>query len=555
MAGNEVNIRVVADTKKAVDGMGRLQKSMERWRVPIRNAGIAMAAMGAALGALGVSSIKAAADAEEAASKFAITFGPAAVAVGKSMDEFARAVGRSRFELREMAADTGSVVRALGFQEDAAGELSSDLVKLAVDVGSFQNVQQAQVIRAFTSALTGERESLKTLGIVINEAQVQAKAFALGLGETASELTTAEKAQATYQLLLERTVIMQGDAARTAGSFTNQTIQLRSMLKDLQVTIGRELIPAILPLIKSIASVVKRVSEWSQANPELMRKVTLAAGAVGVLALAVGGLLLVLPGIIAIAPVVGAAITAMFGPVGIAVVALGALGAAYATNFLGIRDITNQAVGALVKLYKSWVGWFLPGGALIKGILFLKKNWREVLDFMIDKWFDMVNMFQDGFSKFLLPVINKFREAIGKDAIEPLKELERETTFVERGIRNAANALAEANTTVTIFSEAIDALDQKFANAVAALDDVKESTDEANKSIGEMVTLGQVLGVALAEGALTAAQATALLAAQQKKLNGEIEKTLGLNETLNVGGQGAGRLSCPEGFVFVPGFG
>jgi hypothetical protein len=53
------------------------------------------------------------------------------------------------------------------------------MIKLAIDVASFNNVSDDQAINAFTKALTGEREALKSLGIVISEPDVKAKALEL----------------------------------------------------------------------------------------------------------------------------------------------------------------------------------------------------------------------------------------------------------------------------------------------------------------------------------------------------------------------------------------
>jgi hypothetical protein len=50
---------------------------------------------------------------------------------------------------------------------------------LAIDVASFNNVSDDQAVKAFTSALSGEREALKSLGIVISEADVQNKVYSL----------------------------------------------------------------------------------------------------------------------------------------------------------------------------------------------------------------------------------------------------------------------------------------------------------------------------------------------------------------------------------------
>jgi hypothetical protein len=69
------------------------------------------------------------------------------------------------------------------------------------------------------------------------------------------------------------------------------------------------------------------------------------------------------------------------GPILLGVVALAA---AIAAGILIWRnwDAIIAKVGAifawLEKMYKSKLGWLLPAGPLIKGILFLKDNWKEV---------------------------------------------------------------------------------------------------------------------------------------------------------------------------------
>ena len=209
--------RIALFGARTTQSMGHLTHSVAQLRTALGLLKFALA--GVAVFGFG-KAIKAAADAEEAASKFDVVFGNAAKNVGSEMDTFARKVGRSRTEMRSLTGDTGDVVKALGFSEEQSANLSVALTKLAVDTASFKNRQEPDVIRAFTAALTGERESLKTLGVVINEAQVQAKAFQMGLAQTKGDLTTSAKALATYEVLVERLADAQGDAERTSMSFT-----------------------------------------------------------------------------------------------------------------------------------------------------------------------------------------------------------------------------------------------------------------------------------------------------------------------------------------------
>jgi len=235
---------------------GQFNKDMGRAGQKTKSLGSAFAVAGAAVAAAAAGlivagkAVKRFADNEEAASKFAVVFGSNAAKVGAEMDDFATKAGRSSNELRGLAGNAGDVIKSLGLSSDEAATLSTDMTKLAVDVASFKNASDPEVIQAFTSALTGERESLKTLGIVIREADVKQQLLNTGVKKSGKDFTTAQKALATYQLLLERTTDAQGDAERTSGSLTNRMRFASGAFKDLQIEIGRVISESIdLPSI------------------------------------------------------------------------------------------------------------------------------------------------------------------------------------------------------------------------------------------------------------------------------------------------------------------
>jgi len=129
-------------------------------------AGIAVA--GAAVVGFGVKAVMAGADAEEMMSKLGATFGSAAGDMVADLDEFAKAVGKSKFELRGAATDMGAVIKALGGTEAEAAQMAQTMTMLSTDLGAFNNMPTADVAHKIQSALTGEFESLKSLGVVIN---------------------------------------------------------------------------------------------------------------------------------------------------------------------------------------------------------------------------------------------------------------------------------------------------------------------------------------------------------------------------------------------------
>jgi len=209
-----------------------------------------------------VVAIKWAADAEEAANKFDVVFGGAAASVRKELRSFAAETNQSATDLEKLTGNIGDVVGAIDGMGDSTKDVSLQLTKLAVDASSFKNVSVDQAAKAFTSALTGEREALKSLGVVINEDMVKMKAFQLGLTKGKKDLTQSAKATATVALLTEKLSTSIDDAKNTAGSFTNRVRGLWAAIRDLGREYGDQIIKGagLAELFGTIADKVRALT-------------------------------------------------------------------------------------------------------------------------------------------------------------------------------------------------------------------------------------------------------------------------------------------------------
>lgn len=190
-------------------------------------------------------------DLEEVSSKFNVVF-KWSEKVKEEFKNMADATNRSNLDLITFGSSIGNVLAPLGLAQSEVDGLSVSLTKLAIDVASFNNASDAQAVHAFTSALSGEREALKSLGIVISEADVQNKAYELGLAKQGAELTKAQKALSTYQLLIQNTANAHGDAIRTSASFANQLKGLQGAIKDVFANAGQGVANETAGLLKKI---------------------------------------------------------------------------------------------------------------------------------------------------------------------------------------------------------------------------------------------------------------------------------------------------------------
>ena len=106
---------------------------------------------------------------EEMQSKSAVVFGRFVSNVRAELEKFGNAVGRSTFELEGMASSVQDTFVPLGFARKEASKLSVDLTKLAVDVASFNNATDVEVMHAFRSALVGNHETVLRFGVLLME--------------------------------------------------------------------------------------------------------------------------------------------------------------------------------------------------------------------------------------------------------------------------------------------------------------------------------------------------------------------------------------------------
>gem|GEM_PF-3760707 len=198
------------------------------------------------------------ADATEMLSKFEVTFGKAGESLTQDLDDFAERGGRSRYMLRGMAADLGAVLKGMSLSEDMAAQYSGRFTELAVDVGSFMNAQAPDVMDKFRAAMTGEYESLKSLGIVINQASVEQELLNMGIEGGAKAATEAQLVQARYNLLIQKTVDAQGDAERTADSWSNTQVRLSGIWQDFMTDVGMGTTKALSPALSTVADLASK---------------------------------------------------------------------------------------------------------------------------------------------------------------------------------------------------------------------------------------------------------------------------------------------------------
>jgi hypothetical protein len=363
--------RIRTGIKSMADGaavdLRRVDSAMER----LTRRGKTMTKIGAGL-SLGLTAplvafskraFTAASDAVEMESAFQVTFGNAAAAVRRWAEETGNLMGRSTQEMMGMAASFQDILKKQ-MDPAAAVQMSKRLTVLTQDLASFKNLTNEDAKQKIFSGLIGEAEPLRSVGVLLSENAVQAKAMQMGLAKSSKGLSEGAKVQARAALIMEQLADANDDVIRTSGSTANQIKRSQAAYEELEVTVGTKLLPKLTPMIEKLGSAIDKFN----ALPAPVQNTALALGA---LAIAAGPVTSAL-GLIQVAA--GALLPR--------IVALGAglLGLSLAE---GSAATGAYAVGTALRVALPW----LAGISLaIAGVYYAWKHWDQIVPFLKRVW-------------------------------------------------------------------------------------------------------------------------------------------------------------------------
>ena len=214
--------------------------------------------MGAAFAGIGLvkSIVGLGTAAAETASKFNAVFGKSADAMNEKVQELRKTIPSTTEEMQGALATFAQMAKAFGLNSEAANLFSVEMVKIAGDIASFNNLPIEDAFTKIRSAISGEFEPMKSLGIVINEARLKQEALNLAIWDGTGQMSAAQKALAVQAILIKDMGDANGDAALTANSAANQIKFLQKSIKETGTEIGVTMLPAIATLTEAFANLL-----------------------------------------------------------------------------------------------------------------------------------------------------------------------------------------------------------------------------------------------------------------------------------------------------------
>lgn len=163
-----------------------------------------------------------------------------------------------------------SLGTSFGLASDKAYVLSKNLTQLAYDEGSYWNKNVAETFTAMSSAISGEIEPIRRLGIDLTQARLQQELLALGFNKQVSSLSQADKAVLRYIAIMKQTANVQGNLAQTIQSPANQIKILKAQLDMLAKSVGSLLYPALKSILPPLIAAVQLIREFVEWVAKLM---------------------------------------------------------------------------------------------------------------------------------------------------------------------------------------------------------------------------------------------------------------------------------------------
>ena len=330
-------------TKSAETSMGRLKSTVSKHS---RAIGVGMAAMGAVIVGAMAKSIKSYADAGDAVQKMALRTGfstemlselrHAADLSGTSLGAIDKASKRMSKTIVDATEGMTTYIRAF----DRIGLSAEDLIGLKPEE-QFDRI--AMAIAGLEDHALKAATAQDIFGRAGTELLPMLAAGAEGLAEMRQEAHTLG-------------LVFDQEAADKAAKLKDDLTRLKGSIQGVAIAIAGPLIDALEPAINFIKETTIKVREWMKLHPGLTKVIALTATGLGLLLIPLGTLLILLPGLKTI--ILGMrtaflALNASLGPVGWALLAVGAAAAILIPLILRLTSATKDAYEEMDEYSKA----------------------------------------------------------------------------------------------------------------------------------------------------------------------------------------------------------
>lgn len=390
------------EANKGIDETtGRAKKSSNKIAGFFKKAAVAIGTVFAVdkIISFGKMTVEAAASAKAIQAQFDQVFGDVSGIAQKTIEGLGKEFGMLPNRLKQPFTNATSMFKGLGMSTEDAMAQAEKAVTAAADAAAFYDVSYEQANGALNSFIKGNYEGGESIGIFANDTQMAQYAIKQGIVGSTAEWQKLDEAtkQATrleYAQNMQEQAGAMGQAARESEGYENVMGNLKQAWMDFQAIIGAPVLAALIPVLQNITSSLQDMGQKAQLAMTWMSEHQTTITLIGIALGTLTALIITYN----VQQALATAGTTLWGTVAtIATAATTALGTAFAflTSPIGLIII---AIGALiaagVALYQNWdkvSAWSSNTWEKIKSIIsnsinFLVQKFNQLISFVANNW-------------------------------------------------------------------------------------------------------------------------------------------------------------------------
>ena len=182
--------------------------------------------------------------------------------------------GLSELSAKKYMGVFGQMSNAMDITGQAALDMAEDVTGLTGDVASFYNLSTDEAYTKLKSIWTGETETLKDLGVVMTQTNLDQYALNNGFGKTTAKMTEQEKVMLRYQYVTSALSNATGDFVKTQDSWANQTRILTLRFQQLKASLGKGFIALFTPILRGFNNLLAGLQKVADGFASFVQMLT-----------------------------------------------------------------------------------------------------------------------------------------------------------------------------------------------------------------------------------------------------------------------------------------
>ena len=173
--------------------------------------------------------------------------------------EFKKLTPLTIAEARGVASGIQDLLVPMGFAREEATELTGGFMHLIGALANFNNSTHTaqEVAAALSSALVGEYEPMRRLGVVTSKTAIDQRVLAMGLADTKEEITDQMRAIALLEIITE-------SSADALAAYTEANLDAKTkmgLMKTEIIDVAAQLGVSLLPMIEKLVEWIRNLTE------------------------------------------------------------------------------------------------------------------------------------------------------------------------------------------------------------------------------------------------------------------------------------------------------